>query len=296
MKVDIQKKEKLQQVLKIDVGQERVLEDKTRIYQDVGKGLSVPGFRKGTAPLDILERHHGKALRDEFLKQMIPAYYQIMVQQEKIIPAGLPRIFDVDFSNDNLVFSVEVEVKPAIELNEDIYKGLTIKDSPIEVNEDEWKKIWDNLHETVKKYTKGPLTEQQMIQWAGYKDEENLRQAATIELKSVKLRQRRQDMERQVIEVLLKKVQTEVPEKVVQEHQGKLLNQELYNLQAQGFPAQEIEKQKEVLTDKIKPLAADQVRLYYILEAVAQKEQLTVDSRNLYDVVMGYILAHAVLQ
>ncbi|MBN2483848.1 MAG: hypothetical protein JXD21_06590 [Candidatus Omnitrophica bacterium] len=294
MKVDIQRQDKLQRILKIDVGKERVLEDKTRIYQEIGKDLNVPGFRKGTAPLDVLERNHGKVLREEFLKRMIPAYYQTMIRQEKIVPAGLPRIFDVDFKNDNLLFSVEVEVKPTFVLQEDTYRGLTVKDSPIEVSDDEWKKIWNNLHETVKKYTQQPLTEQQMVQWAGYKDEEALRQAATIELKAVKLRQRRQDMERQVIDVLLKKLPADIPQKVAEEHQNKLLHQELYNLQAQGVAPQEIEKHKQTLQEKIKPMAEDQVRLYYILEAIAEKEQLAVDSRNLYDVVMGYILAHAV--
>ncbi len=296
MKVEVRTKEKLQRTIQVEVGKEKILEDKTRIYQELGKNLSVPGFRKGVAPLDVLEKHHGKALREEFLKKMLPAYYQTMLRQESMVPAGLPRIFDVDFSGEILKFSVEVELKPQLDISPQIYKQIKVKEQPIEVTEGEWEKIWSNLGETVKKYTQQPLTEEQMIQWAGYKNKEALHQAATIELKSVKLRQRRQDMERQVIDVLLKKIETDVPGKVVEEHQKKLLNQELYNLQAQGLPKEEIERHKKNLQEKIGPLAKDQVKLYYILEAISQKEQLAVDSRNLYDVVMGYILAHAVFE
>lgn len=296
MKIEVQSKEKLQRTIKVEVSREKILEDKTRIYQEMGKNLNVPGFRKGVAPLDVLERHHGKALREEFLKRMLPAYYQTMLRQESMIPAGLPRIFDVDFSGEILKFSVEVELKPQLDISPDIYKQIKVKDQPIEVTETEWEKIWANLAETVKKYTQQPLTEEQMIQWAGYKNKEALHEAATIELKSVKLRQRRQDMERQVIDVLLKKIETEVPQKVVEEHQNKLINQELYHLQAQGLPEGDIEKRKKTLQEKIQPMAQDQVKLYYILEAISQKEQLAVDSRNLYDVVMGYILAHAVFE
>ena len=75
MEVAVKKMDKLKRVININIGDEEFKEEKMKLYRSSGKKLNVPGFREGTAPVDILEKHHGAVLKDEFLKWAIPFYY-----------------------------------------------------------------------------------------------------------------------------------------------------------------------------------------------------------------------------
>jgi trigger factor len=293
MKVEIKKLDRLKRVIKIEVEGQAFKKDKTELYKELGKKLKVPGFRVGAVPLDVLERYHSKFLKEEFLKWAIPSYYEKAVEENKLIPASLPHIFDVELTDKKLVFSAELEVRPQIQLEDNMYKGIKIKDKNIKVEDSEWEKMWDNLKEEVKKITKKEPSELEIVKWSGYPTLDALKEAATIELKSIKLRQRRQEIEAQVASFLIKRIKIDVPSKLVQDHLNKLVNQEIYNLKLRGTPQEDIDKYRTDLEEKLKPIAKDQVKLYHILEAIAKKENLEVDSRSIYEVVIGYILSFA---
>ena len=59
------------------------------------------------------------------------------------------------------------------------------------------------------------------------------------------------------------------------------------------IPEEDIEKYKKDVHEKLKPVAEDNVRLFYILEAIARKEGISVENNSL-DIVLGYILSQAV--
>jgi len=67
MKVEVKKVDKLKRQIKVEVQGEDFLKAKKETYKELGKNIKVPGFRPGTVPLDVLERQHGEALKDEFL-------------------------------------------------------------------------------------------------------------------------------------------------------------------------------------------------------------------------------------
>lgn len=293
MTVTVKKLDKLKRILTIAVEGEELKKEKVRLCQTLGRKLKVPGFREGTAPLHVLEKHHGSLLRDEFAKWAIPFYYEKALSDNAFIPVSTPRIFDVEDTLNKLIFSAEIELKPEIALGESMYKGIKLKDKKAEVNDAEWNKLWENVKENVKKCIEKEYTAEGVAKWSGYPSVEDFRQAALIELKSVKLRQRRQDIDSQVVNALLKNVKIEVPPRLVQEHLEKILNQEIFNLKVKGVSEEDIEKNKRDLEEKLKPLAKDQVKLYYILEAIAKKENIKIDSNTLYERVLGYLLSAA---
>ncbi|MCD6583167.1 MAG: hypothetical protein J7K71_00545 [Candidatus Omnitrophica bacterium] len=293
MKVEVKKLDNLKRVIKVEVEGEDFEKDKSQIYRNFAKNLKVPGFRVGSAPLEILEKYHGKFLRKEFIKWAIPNYYERAVKEVNISPVVLPRIYDVELTDKKIAFSAELEVKPQVSLEESIYKGIKIKDKSVDVKEQEWKKLLENLREQAKRFTKRDFSDLEIAKWSGYPNYDAFREALICELKEVKLRQRRLDIESQVANTLLKRVKIAVPTRALEEHRNKLLEEEIYKLKVKGISEDDIRKYKKDLEEKLTHQAQEQMKLYYILEAIAIKENLEVAPNNLYEVVMGYILSFA---
>ncbi|MCD6228530.1 MAG: hypothetical protein J7K17_03560 [Candidatus Omnitrophica bacterium] len=291
MKVEVKKLDNLKRVIRVQVEGEDFKKDKSQLYRSLAKDLKVPGFRTGIAPLEILEKYHGKLLREEFIKWAIPNYYEKAVKEANISPVVLPRIYDVELTDKKFAFSAELEVKPQVSLEESIYKGIKVKDKPVDVKEQEWKKLVENLKEQVKRFTKKDFSDLEIAKWSGYPSYEVFQEALICEIKGVKLRQRRLDIESQIVNTLLKRVKIAVPKRAVEEHRNKLLEEEIYKLKVKGISEEDIRKYKKDLEEKLTYQAQEQMKLYYILEAIAIKENLDVTSNNLYEVVMGYILS-----
>jgi FKBP-type peptidyl-prolyl cis-trans isomerase (trigger factor) len=292
MKIDVKKLDKIRRVLKIELSGEGFVKERNDAYVEIGKSLKVSGFRPGAAPLVILEKQHGNVLRDEFLNRHLPAYYNKAIEEQKLIPAGMPRIYDVKFTDDGLVFFAELEVRPDIELTDDTYKGIKVKDKKIEIKPEEIEKILTNLKGGVKKVTEKDLDDATLAKWACYPDVETLKEAIKTELFAQKNQERRKKINDQVIKHLIKEVKVELPKSEVERHHKQLIEREIYNLQSRGVSETEIEKYKKDLEEKTKPVAEDEVRLFYVLDAIARRENIKAED-NLVDVVLGFILSLA---
>jgi FKBP-type peptidyl-prolyl cis-trans isomerase (trigger factor) len=292
MKVEIQKVDKLKRILKAELSGEAFLNERKEAYKEIGKSIKVSGFRAGTAPLEILEKHHLKALKEEFIHKMLPIYYEKAIDEAKLHPAGLPRIYDVELTDTSLLFTAEFDIKPEIELKDEDYKGIKIKEKKVEVKDEEIEKVLTNLKEGIKKTLNKDLTDNELCKWAGYADVSDFKDAVRIEIFVEKLRDRRKKIDSQISQHLLKGIEVALPQKEVDHYHKELVNREIHNLRVRNVPEEDIEKYKKEIEDKLKPLAQEEIKLYYILEAIAKKENLTVEN-NLGEVVLGFLLSQA---
>lgn len=292
MKVEVKKIDKIKRVVKIEVSGEAFLKDKKEHYVEIGKQIKVSGFRPGSAPLDVLEKYHEKTLKEEFLNRILPVYYQQALEDNKIIPAGLPRIYDVDFSKDSITFFAEFESRPELEIEETVYKAIKIKEVKPEVKEEELEKVITNLKAGMDKLSGKSLSDDELAKWAGYSDSNNLREAVRAEILIEKYRDRRRKIDNQISTHILKSVKIELPKVEVERHHKELVDREIYNMQNRGISAEDIEKHKKDIEEKLKTVAEDEVKLYYILEAIAKKENLKAE-HNLGETVLGFVLSQA---
>lgn len=60
MKIKVNKLNELKRELEIEVGEDKVKEKFDAVYEDIKKTAKIAGFRPGTAPLNLLEKHHSK--------------------------------------------------------------------------------------------------------------------------------------------------------------------------------------------------------------------------------------------
>ena len=108
MKVNINKIDTLKRELEIEVPQDRVKEKFDVVYEEIKKNVKIPGFRPGTAPRSILEKHHSKLAHEEVIKQLLPETYQDALKNENLDVIALPEITDVKLDSASLRYKARV--------------------------------------------------------------------------------------------------------------------------------------------------------------------------------------------
>jgi trigger factor len=130
MKVSTEPVESRQVALNIEMEPVEIDKYLDRAYNRLVKRVSVPGFRKGKAPRDILERHIGKdALFQEALEDLIPRAYKEALDEQNIDAIGQPQ-FEL-IKTEPLVFKAVVPLKPTVELGD--YKQIKIESKPVKI-------------------------------------------------------------------------------------------------------------------------------------------------------------------
>lgn len=93
---------------------------------------------------------------------------------------------------------------------------------------------------------------------------------------------RRQD---EICDYLLKKTRLDVPETAVQQHTRNVMMELARQRMMNGMSREQIEAQRDDLLKEAKEKAEEQVKLHYIMEAVADAENIRVDDQETADEV-----------
>ena len=108
-----------------------------RAYQKNKNRISIPGFRKGKVPRQMMEKMYGKEVFfDDAANMIIPDAYQKAFEEcdEEIVSS--PKIDVVQLeAGKPFIFTAEVALKPEVTLGE--YKGVEVDKVSAEVTEEE---------------------------------------------------------------------------------------------------------------------------------------------------------------
>ena len=126
----------------------KVFEDAIKkIFNKNAKYFSIPGFRKGKAPLHIVEKFYGSQIfYEDAFNEVFPEVYEAAIKENKIEAVTKP---DVDVTvmekGKDLEFTAVVGTKPEVKLGK--YKGVEIENIETIVTdkdvEEELKRIQD---------------------------------------------------------------------------------------------------------------------------------------------------------
>lgn len=114
-------------VMRIEVDRKVFLEEEQRLLVDIGKEITLPGFRKGRAPLKLLQLRLGEdAVRDTIGSLATNAMRQEKARQSLNIISNLRVMnFTTEPHDQPVSFDIDIELEPKVELKQ--YKGVTVE-------------------------------------------------------------------------------------------------------------------------------------------------------------------------
>lgn len=143
MSVQVEKLEKNMAKLTIEVSAEEFAAALTKAYQKNKNKINVPGFRKGKAPQQMIEKMYGAGIfYEDAANFLIPEAYAKAVDEcgEEIV--SQPEIDVVQIEKGKaFIFTAEVALKPEVTLGQ--YKGVEVEKIVVEVSEEEVDKAVD---------------------------------------------------------------------------------------------------------------------------------------------------------
>lgn len=145
MKTELKEVSPTQKELKIEVPAEDVRQVYNKVSQKYARAVSVPGFRKGFAPLDVVRMRYKGEIQNEVLQELLPKKVTAAIQEHDLSPLGEPELHIEDVENikvngsQPISLHVHVEVMPEIVAPK--YKGVEATRRVRPVEEDELDQI-----------------------------------------------------------------------------------------------------------------------------------------------------------
>ena len=120
MQVSVESTGALERRMEVQVPAERVEKAVDERLQRMSRTVRLKGFRPGKVPVKVVRQQFGQQVRQEVLGDVMQSTFNEAVEQEKLIPAGGPRIEPISLEQGaDLKYRATFEVLPQIEL-----KGL----------------------------------------------------------------------------------------------------------------------------------------------------------------------------
>ena len=124
MKVTVQNKKGLSKDLKILVEKKIIDNHLNERYEEVSKTVQLKGFRPGNVPKEVLKRQFGKAIFGEVLDKVLKETSTKALSDNKIKPAGQPKIDLKQIENIKVdEYEVTIDKKEIDKRIEDIAKN-----------------------------------------------------------------------------------------------------------------------------------------------------------------------------
>lgn len=119
----------------------------TKSYNKKKGNIQLPGFRKGHAPRNLIEKMYGKGFfYEDALEELVPAAYEEALKESGVKAVSAPE-YDVKSASEEegVVFTAKVDTKPEVEISD--YKGIEVTRTQEEVTDEAVKAEIDRVRE-----------------------------------------------------------------------------------------------------------------------------------------------------
>lgn len=136
MQYTIEDLSSVKKTLHIEIPREAVARELDSAYRQLGKTAKIKGFRPGKVPRSVLERMFKKDVHSDVSSRLIQDSFIDALKKTELEIVGRPKVDPPDLQeNEPYSYEATVEVKPVIGIID--YKGLALKRSVYQVNDDE---------------------------------------------------------------------------------------------------------------------------------------------------------------
>ena len=106
-----------------------------KVFDKNAKYFNIPGFRKGKAPMNIVEKYYGDEIfYEDAFNEVVPKIYDDAIKAEKLDVVSKPQIDIKQMGKGKeLIFTAVVALKPEVKLGK--YKGISLEKTEYKVTD-----------------------------------------------------------------------------------------------------------------------------------------------------------------
>ncbi len=148
MKSKVEKTENANEVkLEITIEAEKFEEAIKKVYFKSAKYINIPGFRKGKAPMNIVEKYYGKEIfYEDAFNEIAGEAYEEALKENNVEAVSRPNIEVTQIEKGKeLIFTAVVGTKPEVKLGK--YKGIEIPKIEYTVSDEDIEKEIKQMQE-----------------------------------------------------------------------------------------------------------------------------------------------------
>ena len=291
MKVSVKKVDALRREMNFEVPKERVIQKTDEVFAEIMKHAKMPGFRPGKAPRNLVEKAHGKTAREEMLKNLIPEVYQEGLRSEQLDPIDFPAIDQVEFKDGAITFRASFDIRPDVKVQD--CKGIKLVKKTVVITDEEIAKTLEFFKKGRGLDEKAPVDDA-LAKSVGFPSLEEFKTVLKSNMETDKERQNRADVENQLVEELLKKGDCPVPQSLVDRQLSGRAEEFARRLKSYGAKDDDIGKKLEESQKDLRAAAEKDVKLFLILQKIAEQEKITApEGENLTVKVMEFLMKEA---
>lgn len=146
MNITVENLAPCKKLMRVEVEAQKVDEAFDAVTKDFQRQASLPGFRPGKAPREMVARKYSKDIEDEVKSKLVNDSYKKAVEEQKLDVLGHPDIEEIQFTRGQpFQFAATIETAPEFELPE--YKGIPVKREARTVTDEDLERALEALRQ-----------------------------------------------------------------------------------------------------------------------------------------------------
>lgn len=279
-----------QKSLRLRVARETIAPVRAAVLAEFQRQATLPGFRKGKAPADLIERQFTKDIQDETLHRVTQQAIEQAAKAHDLKPVGPFEIGKADFSQTgDLSLEATVEVEPTFALAS--YKGIPLTPPSVAVTAEECSQALTALQESMAQLAPAkegaakerqlPPLDDELAKDLGFATLAELTSHVEAKLLEQKRAQQRQALETALCDALLARHAFEVPQRLVGRQTAQLTRDFKVRRLLSGVPEDTLEQESAKFATELRTSAERHVKLSFLLDRIAGAESVTVTQDEL---------------
>jgi len=290
LKILSQEKKGNQEILEIEEEYSKLEPNIDKAYVEASKEVKIPGFRQGKVPANLMKKYiNEEAVIDRAVQLLIADIYPGIIDSAKIKPVDYPNIEVKKLEKGiPIIFNLKVDVYPEIKLG--AYKRINLKKHPMTVSDEDVDKTIDFIR---KGYAKQgnidekdqPLDDEFAKNVSRANTMQELKAMIKANIEEEKKKESELEMRNDVTKKLADIVEADIPKGMVEREIDLMIGDLEASLKRNRMTVESylsaVKKDMDKLKDEMKGSAEVRVKAKLALEAIAKKEKLEVEQKDI---------------
>ncbi len=268
---------------------------------DIQTEITIPGFRKGTAPLKMVQDKIGQGtIMREASEHAVSHAYGHILEAEKIDAIGQPKVTITKVAAGNpLEFTIVTAVVPEIKKLD--YVKIAAKENAkkvekVEITEEEITKTIESIQKNyaqvngLKADEKLPELTDEFVKTLGeFTDVADFKTKLKENMSHEKEHKAKEKKRLELVDAITKEIDVVIPEVLVESELGRMTEQMSQDIERMGLKFDDylkhLKKSADDLEKEWRPDAIKRVKLDLAIVHIAKEEKITADKKKVEDEV-----------